>query len=530
MTEKEKSPNYILCILSGIITAVGFKSPDYNFLIWFSLIPCLYVLFGSNIRYMKQSFCVMFYFALTFYIILFSFLWGLYPLDWRGFTNNQSIVLILFAWIGLSLFEALFVALMGLIWFILNKVIKIKWLTITLLWIIMEWSQGLGSIGFTWGRLANSQYNNSYIIQSISILGSLFLSGIIVLANSFIAVHLHNKDNYKYITAFFCVFIINFGYGYYRINNIQTLNKTIQASVIQGNINTTEKWDSSNLYNILDTYTQLTKIANNNSEKKLDIVVWPETSIPVNLPKETEFLNSCYELANLIDASILVGSFENIDNNSYNAILRISPLDKNIQSYHKQNLVPFGEYFPLRNILEKIIPSLENIIATGEDVAFGKKKELITESNAIIANLICFDSIFPEVARQQVNDGANIIAVETNDSWFNGTVALQQHLSQSVMRAVENNRYVLRSANTGISAVISPIGKILSALPAETAGYINYEVELIENKTLYTELGDIIVFLSIFLLVLIGFISSLSEYIIIPILKKIKFFWDMIKR
>lgn len=530
MTDKKKSPNHILCILSGIITAIGFKSPDYNFLIWFSLIPCFYVLFSPNIRYIKQSFCVMFYFALTFYIVLFSFLWGLYPLDWRGFTNNQSIILILVAWIGLSLFEALFVALMGVLWFLLNKVIRIKWLTITLLWIIMEWSQGLGSVGFTWGRLANSQYNNSYIIQSVSIFGSLFLSAIIVLANSFIAVHLHNKNNYKYIIAFFCIFIINFGYGYYRINNIQHSDKTIQASVIQANINTAEKWDSDNLYNILDIYTQLTKIADNNSEKKLDIVVWAETSIPVNLSEESEFLNTCHEIANFIGSTILVGGFENIENNSYNAIFAISPSDKNKQSYHKQNLVPFGEYLPLRNILEKFIPSLENIAASSQDINFGKKKDVITTSNAIVANLICFDSIFPEVARQQVIDGANIIAVETNDSWFNGTAAIQQHLSQSVIRAVENNRYVLRSANTGISAIISPIGKIVSALQAETSGYINYEVELIDDKTLYTELGDIIVFLSMFLLILIGFISSLAEYIIMPVVEKIKFFWNMIKR
>ncbi len=513
--------NY-LCILSGIITAIGFSFPSLNFLIWFSLIPCFYVLF--NQKTFKQGFIIMFIYGITFYSLLYLWMWGLYPLDWLEFNNIKSILLILIGWLGLSLFQTIFISILGGLCCVLGKDSEIKWAYLVLLWILMEWSQEIGMMGITWGRLANSQFNNPYIIQSASLFGSLLVSAIIVLANSFIAYYLYNK-NYIYLIGFFIVFFINFSYGYYRVNNIKDYEKKIQASVIQGNIETKEKWSSS-ILDTLETHIEITKIANNNSENKLDLVVWSETSIPVTLPNYPEFLDECYKLSKLIDSNILVGAFENIDNNLYNAIFNISP-NNEIQTYHKQRLVPFGEYLPFSGFLTKIFPNIKNISANKNDISVGKNKEAITTQDFKIATLICFDSVFPEITRQQVFSDSEIIAISTNDSWFNGTTAPRQHLSQAVMRAVENNRYVLRSANTGISAIISNTGKILSILEPEVKGYLNHEVVLINDKTLYTKLGDIIVAISILILICMIITKFFVKYILNPIIKKLAFYFSI---
>ncbi len=451
-------------------------------------------------------------------------------MTWRGFTNTQSFFLILLGWIALSVFEATFVGILGIIWFELSDVFKLKWLVLALLWIIMEWTQSLGSIGLTWGRLANSQYNNKYIIQSVSMFGTLFLSGIIVLANSLVATYFHNLNKYIYVIGFFIVFGLNFIYGYNRLNKFEDTDKIIKSSIIQANINTQEKWQSDSAYKIFSIYEQLSKIADNNSEENLDLILWAETSLPISLNKTNEFLNRCFELSDLLNSTILVGGFEDIDDLSYNSVFKFSPENKTLETYQKQKLVPFGEYIPFRAVITKLIPAFKNVLDSIEDLYIGINTDVMELNDIKIGNLICFDSDFPKVVRNQVLKGANIICIETNDSWFNGSSAIQQHLAQAVIRAVENNRYVLRSANTGISAVISPTGEVLSALQPETLGYINYDVHALYDTTLYTELGDIIVFISISLIILIGFFSILFNYILAPFIEKLKFFFNVLKR
>ncbi len=498
----------LLCIISGIFTALGFIYPSFNFIIWFSLVPSFYVLFKDYNKKASNGFFVMFIYGIFFNLLLYSWLWQLYPLDWCGFTKIQGGILVFFAWSLLSLLQALFPACLGFIFIKLNKTIHLEWFVITLLWIIMEWLQGIGICELTWGHLANSQYNNTYIIQSVSLFGSLFVSGLIVMANAVFAQYLQNKK-YLYIVIFFTIFIANFAYGYNMINSFLSYSTNINISLIQANINTSEKWDKNYLNYVVRNYINLTTLAYENSEEGLDLVVWAETAIPIELTENEYLLEECQHLSKEIDADILIGTFEEIDGNTYNAVLKISPDNSEIISNHKQRLVPFGEYIPFKDILEKCFPQLKNINLSSFDLTPAKTLETMSIDNYIVGNLICFDSIFPEIARNLVSDGANFLAVQTNDSWFNGSAALHQHLSQSVLRATENHRYTIRCANTGITAVISPTGEILSALQPLTEGYLNYSISLIKGKTLYTQLGDIIALVSIFVLIIIYIIRSL---------------------
>lgn len=528
MKNKDTFRNSILCILSGITTAIGFTFPSLNFLVWFSLIPCFYALL--DIKNKHQSFLILFFYGFSFYLCLFTWLWGIHPMKWLGFSNKESLILILTAWFGLSFFEALFPALLGLLFFKLKKYIKWHWLLIPLLWIIMEWAQGYGPTALTWGRLANSQYNNSYIIQGASLLGSLFVSAILVLANALIACYLYYNNQNKYIFAFIAIFVINFSYGYYKVNQPKSYSQTSRISIIQTNINSKEKWDPARVDTILDDYIDLTRIAYNNSEAGLDTVIWSETAIPVHLMTNKQVLSKCQQLSNSMNATLLVGSFDTLDNETFNTIFNISPYNNHIETYYKQNLVPFGEYLPFRNTFQKVIPILSNINAGTTDLTAGKDIHIFNTHTATIANLICFDSIFPELARRQVLEGANIIAIESNDSWFNQTAAIHQHLSQAVLRAVENNRYVMRCANGSISAAISPTGQILSSLKSDTSGYINCDVSVISTKTLYTQVGDIIAYLSMLFICIVFIANIVFVNWLSPIVKKVNFFWTMLTR
>ncbi|MFY9381786.1 MAG: apolipoprotein N-acyltransferase, partial [Eubacteriales bacterium] len=180
------------------------------------------------------------------------------------------------------------------------------------------------------------------------------------------------------------------------------------------------------------------------------------------------------------------------------AIIQVTPDDGIIKDniYYKRHLVPFGEYVPLQKFIETVIPPLANLVMTRDPVLPGTNSAVHITPYGKIGSLICFDSIYENLSADSVRDGAEIIAISTNDSWFDGTVALRQHVAQAVLRAIETDRYILRSANTGISCVISPSGDILSATENGERAYFVLDVAPRNTETLYTKTGNIIIIAS----------------------------------
>jgi apolipoprotein N-acyltransferase len=171
--------------------------------------------------------------------------------------------------------------------------------------------------------------------------------------------------------------------------------------------------------------------------------------------------------------------------------------DENYESiapYAKRQLVPFGEFLPFENVLTRVLPFIENIALFNSRLAPGDGSRLMYINGVNYGGLVCFDSIFARLARQSVRDGADILIISTNDSWFRDSAAIYHHNAQAVLRAVQNNRYVVRSANTGISSFISPTGRILRQTEVFERTAITQEVGLARGMTLYTRFGEIILY------------------------------------
>ncbi|MCZ6555771.1 MAG: apolipoprotein N-acyltransferase, partial [Candidatus Dadabacteria bacterium] len=153
-------------------------------------------------------------------------------------------------------------------------------------------------------------------------------------------------------------------------------------------------------------------------------------------------------------------------------------------------LILFGEYLPFA----KYIPAIKNISPASGDFTPGDKLDLfeIKEKGARIAPIICYEDIIPSFSRQFVNKGANLIVNITNDAWFGKTIAPYQHLFISIPRAVETRKYLLRSTNTGISAIIDPVGRVVDRTDNFVQTNLEGEVSLMNGgKTLYTRIGDL---------------------------------------
>lgn len=499
---------YISILISSILMGISFSIKELSLLAWIGLVPYIYVLLSSDLS-KKQGFKYGVVYGSGFYLFLLHWLFELYPLEWLGFNNKQSIIILILGWLVFSIVEGFILSVGGIIFSIFKTDNNTKnIISLGFIWVIIEWIQQMGIFGFTWGRISISQADNLYLVQSAALLGSLFISFIMVVINGFLATImyeyiLNKRIHKKYIFIVIIIFVSNVSYGIIRINNDKVYNE-VNVSVIQGNIASDEKWNFKSVEKHLDIYMNITKDALDKAKlnnRESQILIWPETAIPINLKEINKTYNRYTNLAKNNNVIFITGGFSSELKDSkmldYNSIYTFNNNGEEIGLYSKRHLVPFGEYLPFRNFILNIYPEIENINILEDDITPGKYTEITNTEFGNVGGVICFESIFPHLVRESVKDGAEILTILTNDSWFKDSKAVYQHNNQAVLRAIENNRYVIRAANTGISSIIDNKGRIISIIEPLKSGYINEKVEFIKEKTMYTIVGDLIVIIAV---------------------------------
>ncbi len=293
------------------------------------------------------------------------------------------------------------------------------------------------------------------------------------------------------VLSFFVLIIMVLSYGYARFNTIAGMDKKadkVKVSVIQGNINQFVKWDPKFKIFSAEKYCRLSELA---SDSNPDLIVWPETALPFYYPIDLEasaIVNMCIRKSH---ACFLIGSpaFKQ-DKHEFKFFNRAYMVNENAVitgKYDKVHLVPFGEYVPFG----KYLGFLGKLTAQAGDFSpgIGKFKPLKFK-NKKAGVLICFEIIFPDLARKFVNNGADILVTITNDAWFGRTSAPFQHFSMCVFRAVENRRPLARAANTGISGFIFPTGKIIMMSHLYKDEFLTAKLPCLKIKTIYNRFGD----------------------------------------
>lgn len=283
----------------------------------------------------------------------------------------------------------------------------------------------------------------------------------------------------------------------------------IKAAALQGNMSSKDKWATDAGWRSFRVYEQLTEQA---AAEGATLVVWPETALAYHLfnvsfhSERNAPISMVYDLAERTDTTVLVTTFVHKDyfdpeagKISTNAVITFYPdrtYDEDI--YLKRMLVPFGEYMPWRDFLIKLIPALGEINMLEDDLAKGEQAVVVDTPTLGVAlgPIICFDSIYEETVRQTVENGAEIITLSTNDSWFSDSAAVYMHKNQAKFRAIENGRYLVRSANTGISSIIAPDGRVLGEQEVLTTGMVVADVYARDVQTPYNQVGYLLVWIS----------------------------------
>jgi apolipoprotein N-acyltransferase len=495
-----------LAALSAIFLILSFPPFNIWLLAWVAFVPLFFAIEGSK---PSKAFLVSY---------LAGFLFFLGTIYWLIHVTLPGMLIVV-------MYLALYFGLFGLV---INFGSRFHTpgilFFIPAAWVSLELIRGHVLTGFGWNLLGYSQSFNLPIIQIADVSGVYGVSFLIVMFNAALFMFIKNfrKKEDFYIPLAMSIILIFFvlGYGYYRLNSTFTGEK-IKVAIIQGNIPQDEKWDRSFTEMILSRYETLTKEA---AKGGVDLVIWPETSVPGFLESEKDLLSRVTNVAVDVKAPLLVGAPRYEENKEGAAYFNSSYLvlkDGSIKShYDKIHLVPFGEYLPFKNALSFVHKFARRPIG---DFTAGKEftvsRFFIRRSssegnytfsmlkNVGFSTLICFEDIFPDLTREFVQKGTDFLVNITNDGWFGHSAAAYQHAQNSVFRAVENRINVIRAANIGLSCFIDQKGRITAKVADGNKdlfveGYKVQEIVLSRAKTLYNVYGDVFAFLCIFFTVL----------------------------
>lgn len=497
---------FLIYPLCGVLCALPAISGDLWFLGWIMLAPILYI---ERTRRTDAKHAVLkaFFrgFALYYAYSLVTFYWfvELYPLEFTGLTPAAALAVVVAAWFGLPILQAVpfaFFCVLINLYCRKTKDITLFPIYCASLWVVFEWIQTLTWAGVPWGKLALGQTSNLANVQSASLLGAYFVAFLMVLVAGLLAVsviHLINKSTKRAAILLICaitVFCANNIYGNLRLISTFEGSNEITVSAIQANISSDDKWSDDILFTF-DTYETLTEQASNNDP---DIIIWPESAIPVAANTEDVVSNYINRLYNEFGTDLIVGTFYEDDNGLYNVTAYIdSDTDLFTKIYAKRKLVPFGEFVPLRNIISIVYPPLSDLSILSEDILKGEDANVFNTRHGKIGSLICFDSIYESVVRETVLDGAELLSISTNDSWFHDSSAVYQHNKHAILRSIENGRYTIRSANTGISSIITDRGVVNDMIAPLKQGILTGNVKMLDYATPYTVVGNLLVWLCI---------------------------------
>ncbi|MCE5250707.1 apolipoprotein N-acyltransferase [bacterium] len=351
----------------------------------------------------------------------------------------------------------------------------------------MEWIRSFGSLAFPWMILGNSQSSYPFFIQFADITSVYGVSAWIVLVNISSYLIMRKKTPRRWL-LFAALFIIPIAYSMAVVLTGRSDGKKMQVALVQGNVIPEEKWeDGMELWNI-NLYRSMSVEAASSSP--LDLIVWPETATPVYLLETPRYRRMVQSLVDSIGVPVLTGtpSIDIDTRETWNSAAFFVPDAPHAQIYHKIHLVPFGEAIPL----DDYFPELRKLDFGQANWDKGKERVIFT-SDVLppFCAVICFESIFPDLIRSFVVKGVEFIVVITNDVWFGPSPSPQQHARISVFRAIEFHRPVIRCANTGISMIIDPYGRILKQTDTFTRDTLIGTIVPRTGRTFYMRFGNV---------------------------------------
>ncbi len=490
----------MLIFLSLILLVLAYPPFNLGILILFAFIPLFISLFYA--KDFKSTLGQALFFAFAFH--LYSS-WPILVLNkYVGFWPTL-------AWIGFSLYGALFFLLpSGAVYFLKDKPAgnfrKISFiLGLSSAWVMMEYFQSFGLLATTQDSLAYFLSDYPVLLQSASFWGMYGISFLIILANVLLALFMveKNKGRWVWLGIFLLIWGGNAFWGAGQMaQKLPQAQASYNLALIQGNIPQEKKLDYNLMIPNVEKHKLLTRQAKEKN-KGIDLVIWPETAINAYLNRTPAVREYIFDFLQKEQIVLLTGASYYESNRAYNSIYLINSQRQVLGRYDKENLVAFGEYLPFRSLLLGLFKD-SGFFAM--DYSSNPVPVVLRYKDLSIAPLICFESLFPDLVRKRVLMGANFILTLTNDAWFVYPFAAQQHARAGVLRAIENRKFFAQAANTGISFVADPYGRVLIKSILNQESILMQKVYPLSGQTFYSKWGNFVVGLSFMFLLLAFFL------------------------
>jgi len=362
------------------------------------------------------------------------------------------------------------------------------------LWVGLEFLRNYPWGGFPWCLIGYSQVSVLPVIQLASVTGIYGVSLLVVYVNSVAAYVLTQPGRRQVLTAVVpaAVLLVGvIGFGLRELSN-PLPPASYPVAAVQGNILQGEKWDPGFADRIYADHMKLSRRASSEGAR---LVVWPESSTPFDFDRTPQPSESMREFARSADVYLLFGSddIESLDREegggyrAYNGAKLITPEGELTLRYRKIVLVPFGEYVPMK----KLFFFAEKLTEGVSDFSPGREVMVADVDEGRLGLFICYEAIYSGLVRRFVEEGAELLVNVTNDAWFGLSSGPYQHLHMAIARAVETRRYLIRAANTGVSAIVDPYGRVLEQSELNVEDVVSGKISFRDDETLFVRYGNV---------------------------------------
>ena len=472
---------YFICFLLGGLYTLSFS--PYN-IIFLSFLSVIFFLILLDFEFMKDSILKSLSFSTGYFLI------GTYWLKnvINNFSDVSSLLSIAMVFIFILYLSLFIIIPIIFVTFINQRLIINKNYLLIILAILITLFEVVRAhlfTGFSWFNFGQAAINTplDYFFPVFGVHGLTF----IIFMMAIIFINIIKSGNRNFFASLAFIFVVIYVIIFNK-NWTSLTNKEISISIIQPNLHNKISYSNEDILNRMNILRKMTVSQTN---KNVDIILWPEAPLPIvyNKLENTFYKTIISDIPK--HTSLVTGVFYQSEEIIYNSIINAS---NNISVYHKKHLVPFGEFLPFRESLAFLYKSIGIKMY---DIKSGDNVSSINIKNFVAHSLICYESIFSKGSLIK-NEKSDFIINVSNDGWFGDSLAPYQHLDALIMRSLENQRYSIRSTNTGISAVISPFGEIEEYIQFNEKGVISKKIFARNGHTPISKYGYSILYLFIF--------------------------------
>jgi len=519
---------WLLALLSGALQILPFPIAGpcplwRTAFCWLALVPLLVSLLGESKsgRALTWGQCallgyasgIVWYLGNCYWVYTTMYLYG-------GMAKPSAFGILLLFCLYLGLYHALFAAVTGLLRNCGRMSRSGALIAAPFVWVAVELARARIT-GFPWDQLGVSQVDNILLTKAAPIAGVYGMSFVIVLVNVHLAAWFifSNKISRRQAAGVGLLLIVCLEIGGNKVRHLHFEPRSARArqlaaaTLLQENLGAgPQSGPPQSIDQMLSDFSQRSERPVPISPLQSSVVIWPESPAPFQ-SNDPRYRDALSKLAQRTNAAVISGNLGVLRDDSsprgyrlYNSTLFVAPDGQIAGRYDKMHLVPFGEYVPFKTIFS-FASSLTEQVGQFDP---GTQRTLFSTGGHKYGVFICYESIFADEVRQFVKQGADVLVNISDDGWYGDTSAPWQHLNQARMRAIENQRWLLRDTNTGITAAIDPEGRVMAQASRHVRKAIAVGFNYYRKLTFYTKYGDVFAWLCVLVTLTLCLLAAFS--------------------